>query len=263
MYDAHSLKSITDKVSSVLPRKVVYTKKEPIESTEMNATIGLMTSRLMTTMDMNQPIRYQTVQIKDTRNSKLVGILFAHPKTALAQSEIINHLNHFHVRSGEAADFFCVGYGAYWPEDHYADQSPVVKIEDVDWLFSELAFSKVIDELEEETNWQYSGETELLLISAIRDESGQTVLNYSNAIVCNLEAMAKDGAFSSVRAFFTDIFRYAKKHSASDPAWGLSDNKGITIGRSALKDAVLSLLPKSLKESYKKAEHYAVRDLSQ
>ena len=251
MYEAYSLDNIISKADSDLPRRVVYTKKEPI------ITLGYMTS-----LDMRTPTRYQAVKVEETRSSKLIGILLAHPNAPLAKSEIVDHLNHFHHRSGEAIDFFCVGYGAYWPDNHYPDQTKIVKIDGVDWLFSDKAFSQVIDELEKETKWQYSGETELLLISAIKDEEGNTSLDYGAAIVCNLEAMLKDKAFSSVRAFFEGVFRFAKKHSCSDEAWALSDNKGLQVGGAALKEAVLSLLPKSLKESYKKAEHYAVRDLA-
>lgn len=226
-------------------------KREPIHIT-----------KCMTALDINRPTKYQKVRVEENRNSKLIGILFSHPATALAQSEIINHLPHFHVRSGDAVDFFCVGYGAYWPPEHFVDQNPVANIQGVDWLFSDQAFSNVIDELESETRWKYSGETELLLVSAVKERSGRVILDYESAIVCNLEAMARDKAFTSVRAFFTALFRYAKDHSASNSAWGLSDDRGIAVGKSALKEAVLSLLPISLKESYKKAEHYVVRDIA-
>lgn len=251
MLEAHSLKGIKKRIFQELPRQVIITKREP------EVVFGIMNA-----FDMNRPIRYQTVRIEENRNSKLVGILFAHPATAIAQSEIVRHLPHFHLRSGDAVDFFCVGYGAYWPPQHYVDQEALVKIDGVDWLFSDQAFSEVIDELESETRWKYSGETELLLVSAVKDDSGTISLEYENAIVCNLEAMAKDNAFSSVRVFFTDLIRYAKSHSSTNSAWGLSDDRGIAIGKSALKEAVLSLLPKNLKESYKKAEHYAVRNIA-
>jgi hypothetical protein len=250
VYEAYSLDKITKKIDSVLPRKVAFTKKEPI-----------VTMNLMTTFNMSSPTRYKTVRVEETRDSKLIGILFAHPHAPLAKSEIVNHLNQFHYRSGEAVDFFCVGYGAYWPENYKPDVQQIINIDGTDWLFSDSAFSQVINEIEELTSWQYSGETELLLLAAVKNEIGEIHLNFDSSIVCNLEAMHKDQAFTSVRAFFEGIFRFAKKSSCSDPAWALSDAAGLRIARSALKDAVLSLLPKNLKESYKKAEHYAVKSI--
>lgn len=251
MLDANSLQSIKEKAHSDLPRKITIIKREPVT-----------TMAYMMVAGKNPPTRYKSVRIEETRNSKLIGILFAHPKSNLAKSEIIGHLNHFHIRSGEAVDFFCAGYGAYWPENHFADQTPVTQIEGINWLFSDEAFCNMIDDLEAETNWQYSGETELLLVSAEKQTSGDIVLNYSDSIVCNLEAMAKDNAFTSVRSFFAGIFSYAKSHSDSNPTWAMSDKSGLAIGKSAIKDAILSLLPSTLKGSYLKAEHYAVRNLS-
>ncbi|MGX9417636.1 hypothetical protein ACWU4D_09815 [Vibrio sp. WJH972] len=251
MYEAFSLGKIVSKVDLVLPRKVTLTKREPER-----------VMHYMTSFNMNTPTRYRTVRVEESRSSKLIGILFAHPNSPLAKSEIVDHLNQFHYRSGEAVDFFCVGYGAYWPENYQPDTRKATSIDGTEWLFSDAAFSQVIDEVEELTKWQYSGETELLLLSAIKDDTGEAKLDFGSAIVCNLEAMSKDQAFTSVRAFFEGIFRFAKKNSCSNPAWGLSDAAGLDIAGSSIKQAVLSLLPSNLKDSYKKAEHYVIRNIA-
>ncbi len=251
MVEAHSLGTILEKIDSELPRKVVLLKNEPVEETTW----------FMTSLDMNKPTRYQKVRVRENRNTKLVGLLFAHPNAPISKNEIVNHLNHFHHRSGEAVDFFCVGYGAYWPKDQYPDQIKATCIDGVDWFYSDKAFSKVVDELESETKWTYSGETELLLITARKSSDGKTSLDYGTAVVCNLEAMLKDKAFSSVRSFFEGVFRFAKQNTASNEAWGLSDERGLLVGKSAIKEAVLSLLPKTLRDSYKQAEHYAVKNI--
>jgi len=251
MVEAPSLQSVKEHLSHELPRHVIIEKREPV-----------MEFGLMTAFEPNRPIRYQTVRVKETRNTKLVGILICHPKTPLAKAEIVDQLAHFHERSGEAVDFFCAGYGAYWPPEHFADQKIVVSIQGVDWLFSEKAFSQVIDELESETTWKHSGETELILLTACKTTLGQTELDFQSAIVCNLEAMLQAKALTSVRAFFTGVFRYAKTYSDSDPTWGLSDSSGVSIGKSALKDAILSLLPKPLSDAYQRGEHYVVRSIA-
>ncbi|WP_434150143.1 hypothetical protein ACR2R6_01260 [Methylocaldum gracile subsp. desertum] len=251
MIDAQSIQNITKRISSTLPRTVTITKREPI------VEIGFMT-----TFNVNRPARYQTVKIQETRNSKLVGILFCHPKSSLAKSEIIEHLPHFHVRSGEAVDFFCIGYGAYWPPEHFADQKPVVTIQGVDWLFSESAFSSVVDEFESETSWKYSGETELILLTARKQHNGMTILDYDTAIVCNLEAMSQAKAFSSVRSFFEAIFKFAKSNNQEELTWELSDQNGVRLGKLAIKDSVISVLPKSLGDAYQRGEHFAVRSIA-
>lgn len=251
MYDAASLLSIKRKVASELPRKVVVTRQEPIHE------ICFMTSQMM-----NRPLRYQTVRSTEERKSKLIGILLCHPQSPLAKAEILGHLPFFHKRSGEAIDFFCAGYGAYWPPEHYTDQNVAVRINDEDWLFSNDAFLQVVEEIEQESKWKYSGETELLLIPAVKAPDNSVAFQYQLAIVCNLERMAKDGAFSSVRAFFEGLFRYAKSQSVDVSAWEFSDKKGIEVVGDVLKDSVLSLLPAQLRTGYKKASHYAIKNIA-
>ena len=250
MYEAASLKSIKDRVASDLPRTVVLLHKEPVHE------IGFMVPQMM-----NRPQRYRTVQVTEERNSKLIGILLCHPQSPLAKTEILGHLPFFHVSSGEAIDFFCAGYGAYWPPEHHADQEAVAHINGEKWLFSNDAYLQVIEELERESKWKYSGETELLLLPAVLTPNG-TTLRFESAIVCNLEAMSKDEAFTSVRSFFNSIFRYVKDKSAVDPAWDFSDRMGLEVAGVLLKSAVLSLLPSKVEAAYKQASHYAVRNIA-
>jgi hypothetical protein len=251
MIEAPSLEAIKRRLKDNLPYEVSVTKREPLIEFGWTTTFGA-----------NRPIRYQTVQVSEERNSKLIGILLCHPKTSLAKSEIVDQLAHFNERSGEALDLFCAGYGAYWPPEHHADQKAVTSIRGTEWYFSECAFSKVIDELESETKWKHSGETELILMTARKTSAGEAELDFQSALVCNLEAMLQAKAFTSVRAFFTDIFNYAKTTKQANPTWGFSDNRAINLGRSALKEAVLSLLPKSLSDAYARGEHYAVRSIA-
>ncbi|WP_155985168.1 hypothetical protein [Thioalkalivibrio sp. AKL6] len=250
MIEAHSLNGIKKKLAADLPRTIVGLKREPVHE------IGWMTS-----FESDGPTRYQKVRFEEQCDSKLVGILLAHPNAPTAQQEIVGHLSHFHLRSGEAVDFFCVGYGAFWPRSHYVDQAVVASIDGTDWYFSEVAFSEVIDEIERETKWSYSGETELILLSAHKGFDNKAELDFGSAIVCNLERMGADGAFTSVRAFFAQIFRFAKCKKARDPAWAFSDHAGVGVGKSVIKDGILGILPSALRQRYRQAEHYAVRDI--
>lgn len=251
MIEAVSLEDIIQEVNCKLPRKVVRKQKETIYPLQ-----------LMIPGSSSTPSSYRTVFVEEERYSKLIGILFAHPHAPLAKAEIINHLDLFHHRSGDAVDFFCVGYGAYWSDEYMPDPKTVATIDGVEWLFSTKAFSNVIDEVEKKTTWRFSGETEILLLSAKKDANDEVRFDFGSAIVCNLEAMHKDQAFTSVRSFFEGIFRFAKQNSCADPAWALSDTSGQKVASEALKDSVLSLLPKKLRDSYKKAEHYAIRSIS-
>jgi hypothetical protein len=80
-------------------------------------------------------------------------------------------------------------------------------------------------------------------------------------VVCDLDLMLRDQAILSVRRFFEKLFRFAETVHAPDPTWGLSDTMGAQTAVSALKRVVLSFLPKDLGADYRRAEHFAVRDV--
>ena len=113
-------------------------------------------------------------------------------------------------------------------------------------------------EFEKNTKWHYSGENELLLLDV--SPSIDDNLNINSAIVCNLETMNRDQTFTSVRSLFEEIIRYAATDKNVN-GWQFSDRKGGDIAKNYLKEAVLSLLPKTLQDTYKKAESYAVKQI--
>jgi hypothetical protein len=74
--------------------------------------------------------------------------------------------------------------------------------------------------------------------------------------------MISDRAIRSVRRFLEDVFRFAEASDSADPTWGFSDELGSRTVGSALKRVILTLLPKKLGDDYRRAEHFAVRDIS-
>jgi len=191
---------------------------------------------------------------------RMVGLLFAQSRLRIAREEIVPNLTYFHHRSGDKIDFFCAGYGRYWyPQQE--DQEAVTE-DDKPWLFSLSLFGRFRDEVEQLSTWKYSGEADLLLMNAhIDPQQASARLDFNSAVVCDLEQMKRDDAITSVPRFFEDIFRYAGKAPADDPAWGFSDKMGLHVAGSALKRVVLSLLPRKLDEDYRRAEHFAIRDI--
>ena len=129
-------------------------------------------------------------------------------------------------------------------------------------MFNAKAFNSLRREIEERAKWNYTGEAELVLLAARKPPDGLAALDFSVAIACNLEQMQKDEAFTSVRAFFEQIFRFGETYDGEDPVRQLSDKQGIGVGKNVLRDAILGILPESLQKLYKSARHYAVRDIS-
>ena len=78
----------------------------------------------------------------------------------------------------------------------------------------------------------------------------------------NLDELKRVEAISSTMKLFENIFRYAENQNPNDPTWGLSDSLGIDRSKSALRDIVLSFLPKDMGKEAKKIAQFAVSDVS-
>ena len=130
------------------------------------------------------------------------------------------------------------------------------------WLYSAECFNAFRQEIEARTSWRYGGGCELLLTNARFElASEKASLDFSSTICCQLDAMRGDQAIQSIERFFESVFRFAESANDDDPTWGFSDSQGIEVAGSALKRVVLGLLPKGLDAEYKKAEHFAVRNV--
>lgn len=195
-------------------------------------------------------------------NPKLIGILFAHASSELAKSEINEQLNYYYHRTGESIDIFCSGYGAYRPPEHYPKREKVGCVDGVDWYFSDIAFDRMRKEIESKTAWQYSGETDLILINAQIGQSGGYRLDWSCAIACNIEELIRVKAFSSCRALIERICQFAESYRGKSPVWVFSDKQGLAKAKEAFLDAILLLVPRPVRDKYKGLKQLAVRDIS-
>lgn len=212
-------------------------------------------------MDSVDPV---TAKLMAEINSKLkrhslVAILFCNPRTKFAQDEIVPSLNYFHKRSKQYINIFCCGFGAYGSTVDYPDMEQVGKVDGEDWFFSDESFVNVVEELEQRTKWEYSGENELLILDVVKTNKSDD-LNIHNAVVCNLEQMHRDKAFSSVRSLMEKLISYVKSEDAAN-AWAFSDKQGMDVAKNVLKDTILGFLPSSLKCLYQKAESYVVKQI--
>ena len=239
-----------DSTLGVLSREVVVNDIE----VEVERNFGFIVPGRMPSLHR---VTSRKVQLKTEQWTKLVGVIFCMPTSKPGKDEILPNLDYFHYRSGLFVDFFCVGYGLKTT----SEESFVTTVKGKQWAFSSADFNSCRAQLEAETKWRYSGETELLLAVARKAKGSTAVLDFAAAIACNLEEMAKDGAFTSIRAFFEKIFQFGEQYKGSDPVQRLSDSFGLSGGRSLLLESVLTLLPESLKKQYKATRHYSIRSV--
>jgi len=212
------------------------------------------------TYRLTERFKYSYDEDPPLRRTRMVGIAFARPQSSLTKAEIIPQLNDWHYRSGDHIDFFFAGYTYPHPVVPGYMEVPIPGADP--WLYSAERFNAFRQAFEAKTTWQYDGGTELLLLNARFDvANGRGALDFGSMVCCQLDSMKSDQAFPSVERFFEAIFRFAESANDEDPTWGFSDKQGLGIAGSALKRVVLSLLPKGLEAEYKKAEHFAVKDV--
>ena len=204
-------------------------------------------------------MRFQYDYAEDRRRVRMIGLCFARPNSALAKSEIFPQVPDWHYRSGSHIDFYFPGFADYCNEQDTVELSMPGH---GTWYYSPKVFNAFRQQIEAKTRWKYSGGNDLILVNArYHEELQEPEIDFSSAIVCQLDSMKDAKAFPSVEQYFESIFRYAEETSDHDPTWGFSDRKAVSLGSSALQRVALSLLPGGLGAEIEKAKHFAVKDI--
>lgn len=192
---------------------------------------------------------------------RMVGLMFARPNSPLAKAEIIPQISDWHFRSGKNIDIYFAGYAK--TDQHLPDPLEVQIPGAKSWWYSSESFDRSRRLIEDVTNWKYGGSCELLLTNSYYYPASKEVeIPFKCTVCCQLDVMKFDQAIISVERFLESIFRFSENFAGNDPTWGFSDTQGLGVTGSSIKQAVLSLLPDAVGQGYRKAEHFAVKDIS-
>lgn len=204
-------------------------------------------------------MRFQYDYAEDRRRVRMLGLCFARPTSPLAKNEIFPQVPDWHYRSGSHIDFYFAGFTDFEQEPNSVQVSMPGR---GTWYYSPEVFNTFRKQLESRTNWNYSGGSDLILVNATyRIDIDEPELDFSGAIVCQLDTMKDAKSFPSVEQYFEAIFRFAEGASDHDPTWGFSDRQAVSAGSSALQRIALSLLPAGLNAELEKLKHFAVKDI--
>lgn len=204
----------------------------------------------LTYQGMLEEIAYN-VRNKNIMNDT-IGILVTRPDLPTGK-EILNSLEYFHFRTGKTINFYLPGYGAYWPRTEYSDRKEVVEIDGVKWFFSNEKFVQYIEDLEKYSKWEYSGESELLLI-----ELKEGKLSYKCMLQFYLDNMIRDGVIVSIHQFFEKVMRIC---SQTNSAKQISNAMGIDKAKQIMMDKLLEKLPADMGIIFGQERYFCVRNL--
>ena len=178
-------------------------------------------------------------------DSRFVCLVFGRPNLDIAKNSIIPDIRYFDARSREYVHFFLIGLS----EDGRS--------------FDEVKFVKSVETFESRTSWEYSEETDVMILNARYDMMARRFrLDFRAVMLFYLEAACKEGVIQSVPNFFGQIIRKAKEARGKLSASGFSDRAGIEIIKEALKEILVSCLPAALQSKARKGFYYAIRDVS-
>lgn len=207
---------------------------------------------------MFDALTYQTMLEEINKNARekgvlndSIGILITRPELPTGK-DILNSLEYYHFRTGKLVNFYLPGYGAYWNSD-YPDSKIVTTIDNVNWSFSNQMFALFIEDLEKYSKWQYSGESELLLV-----DLKEGILSYENMMQFYLDNMIRDGVIESVHQFFEDLFRICKDKDSLDQ---ISNTFGMNKVKQVSLDALLDKLPLGLGYVFIQEKYFCVKNM--
>ena len=180
-----------------------------------------------------------------------IGILVTRPDLPTGK-DILHSLEYFHFRTGKSINIYMPGYGAYWPETDYPDQREVVEINGVKWYFSNEKFVQFIEDLEKYSKWEYSGESEFLLIEL---KDGR--ISYQCILQFYLDNMLRDGAIISIHQFFEKIMRVCNETSVVNR---ISNIMCIEKAKQITMDKLLEKMPSDMGRIFKQEKYFCVRN---
>lgn len=188
--------------------------------------------------------------------NSLGAIIFAPKFSKRGFDEIIQRLEYLNRRTGENLHFYCAGYGAYQPNVIDAEKLNVSITHNksqIPWTFSQSQFANFVDDLETETNWSYSGNTEIIILDNPK--------NFKNCIVLKIDEMINDKVIDSANDIIEALIQYSRKNSSVQKI-SLKEIGKITADETI--KGILSLLPKpfeNLWNVWNKGKYYTLIDL--
>jgi hypothetical protein len=161
------------------------------------------------------------------------------------KEDVLPRLQYFNWRSGAALDMFCMGYRVSKSKPEFSPKN-----------FDQKAFQLAVMEFEEISRWDYSGQTDFLLLNAyIHEEAGKkrVDLDFHKVFAVTLEKAVRDKLIENARKFLEDVLQFARDESSKNLPSEVSDRVFLKSSGELLMEWFLSLFklsPQKVKNLY-------------
>lgn len=153
-------------------------------------------------------------------------LLFVRPTNSDAL-DIIKEFEYIHYNSGKCCSIYAVGYTNDFTKADTPSYKKTETIMNQDWYFSSKAFVDFKNKLERLIKWEYSGETELLILQ--NNPGNSSPLNFQNFVAINVTHGLREGYIDSFQAFMESLVRSARAEVTAREAIQRIANKRISI----------------------------------
>lgn len=172
-------------------------------------------------------------------NKEIVVLLFVKPTNQDAV-DIIQEFEYIYYNSAEYCSIYAIGYSNDPQKQEDRHYKKVSEIVNTDWYFSDKAFVEFKNYLERRIKWEYSGETEVLILQ--NNPGVKNPLNFSNYVAIDVNKGLREGYIDSFQRFMESLIRSARsKVTAKEAASDLRKS------RISIKDAISEAIEDSKK----------------
>ena len=140
-------------------------------------------------------------------NMEIVVFLFVKP-TSQDAIDIIKEFEYIHYNSAKYCSVYAIGYS---DDPQKKDSSHYKKVDEIierDWYFSNKIFVEFKNNLERRIRWEYSGETEVLILQ--NNPGGRDPLNFSNYVAIDVNKGLREGYIDSFQRFMESLIRSSR-----------------------------------------------------
>ena len=171
---------------------------------------------------------------KQIENLEIVVFLFVKPTTSEAL-EIIKEFEYIHYNAADFCSVYAIGYSNDLSKAADREYKKAASILDSDWYFSSKAFVAFKERLGSRIHWQYSGETEVLILQNKPGE--KDCLNFQNYVAVNVNKGLREGYIDSFQLFMESLISSSKSQVTARAAIETVRRKRLSI-KTVISEAI-------------------------
>ena len=188
---------------------------------------------------------------RQVENMEIVVFLFARP----TEEKILKEFEYIHYNSARYCSIYAIGYTDDFTKAEDRTYRKVDAMMQQDWYFSMKAFTEFKEKLQNRIHWDYSGETEILILQ--NNPGKRNILNFQNYVAIDVNKGIREGYIDSFQSFMESLIRSSKRRVTAKEAIRDVRNARISIDRVAVNCSVLDALHLSIQHLQRRGKEAA------